>query len=274
VVLFELYAQLVGAKIRDAQVYGRTEGRLERLDRVNQLQREFLRGVSHNLQTPLTTISLVAQDLARSGQVPAEFRAAQIQAIQSQTSRLEHLVAQLLTISRLDAGRLSLERDALAITPLVRRVWATLGVDRGIEVEERSGDLVPLGDREAIEQILWIVLDNAIRYAPDGPIRVVIVPVDGGAGTHADAADARAAEPRTRIEIHDLGPGVPNAERQHIFRRFWRGAAGRTHHGTGIGLDVARRLARAMGGSLHHEPGTPTGSVFVLTLPAAVAIPA
>ena len=171
------------------------------------------------------------------------------------------MVAQLITVSRLDAGRLQLERDAVAIAPLARRVWAALDADRPLDVAEDAGELIALGDRDAIEQILWILLDNAMRYAPTGPIRVATV------------AEPLADGPGLRIEVHDAGPGVPEDERRHIFQRFWSGSAGRAGGGTGIGLDIARRLARAMAGSLRYEAGRPVGATFVLTLPADVARP-
>ena len=151
--LFSMYALLVGGALNDARVHDTTTERVERLGRLNDLQREFLRSVSHNLQTPLTTISLVADDLADpAARTSAEFRTRQVSAIQVQARRLEHLVAQLITISRLDAGLLHLERDVVTIGPLVRRVWSSLDTDRTLDVADGAGELVPLGDREAIEQ--------------------------------------------------------------------------------------------------------------------------
>lgn len=262
VALVEMYARLVGGILRDARSHDETTDRLERLGRLNDLQREFLRSVSHNLQTPLTTISLVADDLVENDpSASPEVRTRQVRAIRAQAARLERLVAQIITVSRLDAGRLHLERDAVAIAPLVRRVWSSLDSGRDLRIEADAGDLLALGDRESIEQIVWILLDNAVRYAPAGPI------------VARTSADEDGATTRIRIEIRDAGPGVPEGERRSIFRRFWSGAAGRSRGGTGIGLDIARRLARAMDGSLRFEPNEPFGSVFVLTLPAELALP-
>ncbi len=258
--LFGMYALLVGGALSDARVHDQTGEQLERLGRLNDLQREFLRSVSHNLQTPLTTISLAADDLADPGsRASAEVRARQAHAIQVQAHRLERLVAQLLTVSRLDAGRMHLERDAVAVGPLARRVWEELDADRPLTVSLDAGDLVAVGDREAIEQILWILLDNALRYAPTGPIAVVTT------------TDPTSDGPRVRIAVEDAGPGVAERDRRHIFRRFWSGAAGRAQGGTGIGLDIARRLARAMDGTLQYDAERAVGARFVLTLPADVA---
>lgn len=263
--LFGLYARLVGSVLRDAHLHDATSDRLVRLGHLNELQREFLRSVSHNLQTPLTTIVLLADDLAESTDAgdpgSAQFAGRRVEAIRVEARRLERLVAQLLTVSRLDAGRVRLEREAVAIAPAIRRVWAGLGVDRPFELEDATHDLIAVGDRNAIEQILWILLDNAIRYAPDGPIQV-----------RTRAASSRGS-PMLQIEVEDRGPGVDEADRRHIFRRFWSGAAGRERGGTGIGLDIARRLARAMAGSVTYRPARPGGSLFVVTLPADIARP-
>ena len=256
--LFELYARLVGASLRDALVHDDASDQMDRLGRRNDLQREFLRSVSHNLQTPLTTISLIADDLADlSASTEPSFVSRRVAAIRIETDRLERLVAQLLTITRLDAGQTRLERDAVALTPVVRSVWAELGVERTFEVDDSAEGLIAIGDRSAIAQVLWILLENAIRYAPGSPIRIRTL-----------AADPASAGLHIAIEIEDEGPGIPLSERGRIFQRFWSGRAGRQQGGTGIGLDIARRLAHAMEGTLEYRPAKTTGSVFVLTLPA------
>jgi two-component system sensor histidine kinase KdpD len=239
---------------------------------MNEFQRQFLRSVSHNLQTPITTISLVADDLADPTADPTpSYRERQIRVVRTQARRLEHLVAQLITVSRLDAGRLHLERDVVAIEPLVRRVWAALDSERALAFSDEAPDRIVVGDRDALEQILWILFDNAVRYAPTGRVGVTIAADDVGGMAEADGGPVR--PPRIRIDVADEGPGIPESEQRNIFRRFWSGSAGRGQGGTGIGLDIARRLSRAMGGSLRYEPGRPNGAVFVLTLPAELARP-
>jgi len=249
-----------------------TTDRLVELGRMHELQRQFLRSVSHNLRTPLTTISLVADDLADpdAPSTPAH-RERQVRVIRTQARRLERMVAHLITVSHLDAGRLRVERDVVAIEPLVRRVWAALDSERPLEVDDASGEHIVVGDREAIEQILWILLDNAVRYAPSGPILVSLVAEPPTRTVPSSASPVEG--PRIRIEVADRGPGVADPERRNIFRRFWSGAAGRGQGGTGIGLDIARRLSRAMGGSLRYRAGDPVGAVFVLILPAEHARP-
>ncbi len=258
--LFGLYARLVGGVLLDSHAHDQAADQMARLGRRSDLQREFLRSVSHNLQTPLATISLLADDLGQAEALGSPgFVVARATAIRAGADRLGRLVGQLLTVSRLDAGRIHLEQEAISVAPLIGRVWTELAADRTFLVDDAATGLIAVGDREAIEQIAWILLDNAIRYAPDGPITVRT----GRTGS--------STSPMITVAVEDAGPGIPNGERRHIFRRFWRGSAGRQRGGSGIGLDIARRLARAMGGSMTYRPGGSGGSVFVLTLPAETA---
>ena len=122
-----------------------------------------------------------------------------------------------------------------------------------------------MGDRSAVEQVLWILLDNAVTYAPAGPVRVTI--------------EVRAAEHHGRdttgtelvVRVADEGPGVAASDRSRIFGRFQRGSNASAREGTGLGLDVARKLLRAMGGRVWLEPGDGAGATFAFTLPAELA---
>lgn len=258
--LFGLYARLVGGVLIDSRAHDEAAEQMARLGRRSELQREFLRSVSHNLQTPLATISLLADDLGQPDAVGSvDFVSTRATAIRTEADRLDRLVRQLLTVSRLDAGRVRLEQEPISVAPLIRRVWAELASKRALEVDDAATDLIAVGDRDAIEQIAWILLDNAIRYAPDGPIMVRT----GRAGS--------SNAPKITVAVEDHGPGIPAIERRNIFRRFWRGSAGQQRGGSGIGLDIARRLARAMGGSMSYRPGGTGGSTFVLTIPAEPA---
>jgi len=113
-----------------------------------------------------------------------------------------------------------------------------------------------------VEQVLWILLDNAVTYAPAGPVRVII--------------EARAAEHPGRdttgmelvVCVADEGPGVVVADRSRIFGRFERGSTAGAREGTGLGLYVARGLLRAMGGRVWLEPGDGPGATFAFALPA------
>ena len=251
--LLDVYARLLRAAIDDATVHARTLDRVDRLGRLTRLQGDFLRGVSHNLQAPLTSIAVVADELATAESTDPHSREG-VYVIREQADRLARLVGQLLTLSRLEAGTLRVEAEPVVPTPVVRRVWSSLGSDRPFELDDRAGGMVAVADRAALEQVVWMLLDNALKYAPSGPIEVVVEPTDN--------------DQRIAVTVWDHGPGVPADERARVFRRFERGTTSQGLDGTGLGLDVARGLVRAMGGSIRYVPVPGGGAGFRFTVPA------
>ena len=270
--IFALYARLLGIAVRDAQLVDQAAQRTRELSRVAALQADFLRGVSHNLQQPLTTIRLAADDLD-DGASPDRASVA-AGTIRAESVRLARLVHRLLTMSRLDAGTMRVEVDPIAPAALVRNVWPTLRSHRRLVIDDRAPGVLAIVDRALVDQIVSILLDNAVKYAPRGPITVRIEPrrLEGAAG--ADGAPPAAGEPAwfVAITVIDTGPGVPAAERERIFGRFARGSTSEAIDGTGLGLDVARGLARAMGGEVTCLAGPGGGGAFELLLPAEPAI--
>ena len=250
----EVMALLAGGVIAEAEQYGEAANRADRLDRVNRLQREFLRGVSHNLRTPLATIELAASDLLDSD--PDAYVRLRAEAIQVEERRLARLVTQVLLLSRMESGMLELEGEPVALAPLARRVAAELGLAARVVLVERAGGAVAITDEPATEQVVWILLDNAARYAPEGSITVEILP----AGT--------ASEPEIVLAVQDEGPGIAVSDERRIFRRFARGSSSEGTEGSGVGLSVARGLARALGGDVAFiRP--PRGARFEVTLPSS-----
>ena len=253
----EIMALLAGSLIEHAEQYGEAANRAnraDRLDRVNRLQREFLRGVSHNLRTPLATIELAASDLLDSD--PDAYVRLRAEAIQVEERRLARLVTQVLLLSRMESGMLELEGEPVALAPLARRVAAELGLADRVVLVERAGGAVAITDEPATEQVVWILLDNAARYAPEGSITVEILP----AGT--------ASEPEIVLAVQDEGPGIAVSDERRIFRRFARGSSSEGTEGSGVGLSVARGLARALGGDVAFiRP--PRGARFEVTLPSS-----
>ena len=250
--LFDVFARLLRAAIDDAAVHARTLDRVDRLDRLTRLQSDFLRGVSHNLQAPLTNIVVVADELATADGTDAHAREG-AGVILSQADRLARLVGQLLTLSRLESGTLRVEAEPVAPEPIIRRVWIALGSDRPFHVDDRSSGMVAVADRAALEQVAWMLLDNALMYAPSGAI-----------GVSLEATDE---DERVAITVWDEGPGIVPEERARVFRRFERGSTSEGMDGTGLGLDVARGLVRAMGGSIRYVPAPNGGAGFRFTVP-------
>ena len=251
----EVMGLVAGRVLDQLGQFGAVIGRADRLDRLNRLQRGFISAVSHNLRAPLARIELAASDLVERSTDPLVTERAML--IRSAERRLDRVVGQMLVLSRMDSGTLGLEDEPVAVTPLVASVVGDLDLADRVELDDRAIGIVALADRGAIEQILWILLDNARRYAPAGPITVRIEP---DATPHG--------EPRLLVVIADRGPGVSPGAEHRIFRRFSRGPGSPSGDGMGIGLSIARGLARAMGGDVTLRISRP-GAAFELALPSS-----
>jgi signal transduction histidine kinase len=235
--------QLAGA-IRNAELFDATAELAE-------LKNEFLRGVSHNLQTPLTSIRAFA------GQLAEETGDQRLGIIVEQSERLSRLVAQLLTVTKIEAGTLKPQVDVFPMAALVRRAWESLGHPvSGLALDDRATGWLAAADRDWVEQVVWALLDNALRYGGAGPVEVRIAPMTDQAGlTHLDTT------------VRDHGPGIAAADRERAFERFTRLAPGTTE-GSGLGLSVARGLVEAMGGHLWLAEADGPGAALTFSLPA------
>jgi signal transduction histidine kinase len=265
--IFTLFGRLLGIAIRDATLVDQAGDRAREAARLAALQADFLRGVSHNLQQPLTTIRLVADELAAGDHDP-DRTAAAAATIRSESVSLARLVRQLLTMSRLDAGTMHIELEPIAPAALVRRVWSSFRSTRRLVVDDRAPGVLAIADRTCVEQIVGILLDNALKYAPRGAITARIEPrAAGGSPGAAGQVVAPADAAFVSLTIIDAGPGVPPAEQDRVFDRFARGSTSGGVDGTGLGLDVARGLARATGGGIVYRSGL-GGAAFEVALPA------
>lgn len=248
--LIELYASEVAVAIRNLELFDQVERQRRKLVELDAAKDEFLRGISHNLQTPLTSIRAYAEQMGGERPDP------RLSIIVEQSDRLFRIVRQLVAVSRLEAGTLRPATEVLALAPRVRRAWDALGA-AGVpfELEDDAAGWLAIADPDQLDQVLWALLDNSARYT-------------GGAAIHARVVP-RPAEGRLAVTIADSGPGVRLEERDRIFERYERGAAGAGAEGTGLGLYVSRQLCRAMGGDLILEPTGPgSGAAFTVLLPA------
>jgi signal transduction histidine kinase/HAMP domain-containing protein len=246
--LLELYAGEVAVAIRNAQLFERVESQNSQLLELDAAKDDFLRGVSHNLQTPLTSIRAYADQLGRDQ--PDR----RLGIIAEQTDRLSRMVRQLLTVTRLESGALKPRSEVVALAHPVRRAWEALAADVPFKVDDRSAGWLAVADVDQLDQVLWALLDNALKYGERSPITVEIAP--------------EPAEGRLRLTISDLGPGVVEGDRARLFRRFERGADRSADDGSGLGLYVSRELCRAMDGDLVLEPHmVGSGAAFSVYLP-------
>jgi signal transduction histidine kinase/HAMP domain-containing protein len=282
--LLELFAAVVGVGLRNAELFARVADQNERLRELDAAKDDFLRGVSHNLQTPLARIRAYADQLA------AEAPDRRLGIIAEQSDRLSRMVRQLLTVSRLDSGVLRPVAEVFALGPRVRRAWEALGAS-GVPftLDDRAGGWLAIADPDQVDQVIWGLLDNAVKYGGGTPITVSVALVSGagGAARGLARAEGRAAGGGTlRLRIADGGPGIAAADRGRLFERYARGTEPGAD-GTGLGLYVSRELARANGGDLVLDrpepspgdqlaggavgsggPAAATGAAFTLTLPA------
>ena len=252
--LLDLYASEIGVAIRNAELFNQVQEQNGQLRRLSEVKDDFLRGVSHNLQTPLTSIRSNAEALAATAPRPTPI-------LDSRSSRTRpiacrRMVQQLLLVSRLESQPPRPTADVLAIGPRVQRAWDALAVaDRRLELHDGAPDWLAVADGDQLDQVLWALLDNAVKY---------------GEGTVTVEIGADPAERRLWTTIADHGRGLEEADRAWLFGRFERGVAGRTSgNGSGLGLYVSRALMRGMGGDLVLDQAVPgrRGATFRLTLP-------
>jgi signal transduction histidine kinase len=259
--LLGLLGTQAATAIDHALLYARVRSQADELNRMAAIQTDFLRGVTHDLQTPLTSIRAVASELAQAESLDESARG-DLDTIAHQAERLRRMVSQLLVASRLEAGAMTSAQEVLRTAPIVQRTWEALRADRHFEMVDNGPPHLVVADPDRLEQVLWAVLDNAVKYSqPASSIRVAL---------SAAAHDAQADQFVGRIEVTDEGAGMDEATRQHAFEQFFRAADARrlAPDGSGVGLYAARGLMRAMGGDIGIRSRLGAGTTVTLTLPA------
>lgn len=220
------------------------------------LRADLLAAVSHDLRTPLATIQGAASTLLeRERTLAPDARAALLQDVLCEAERLARLVENLLQLGRVGDGKLELRRDRFPLEELVGPALDRLrrgGPIERIRVSLPEEPLLLHADGDLVIQLIWNLLDNALRYAPQGPIEL---------------AARRTAEGGLELEVLDRGPGLPRGDPERLFERFVRGEEHARMRGSGLGLAIGRAIARVHGGELRAEDRPGGGARFVLTLP-------
>jgi signal transduction histidine kinase len=228
----------------------------EQLSEVETLRRQLVADVSHELKTPISALRAHLENVLDGIEEPdPETLAVMLQ----QSERLGALVDQLLELARLESGDLPLDREPVALGPLVERVVTEVGVARAsddVHVDNRvPEDLEPvLADEGRLHQVLFNLLDNAVRFSPEGGEVTV---------------SAHRSNDHMEVRVTDDGPGISSEHLPHVFERFYRvdPARSRAGGGTGIGLAIARSVIEAHGGHIRAESEVGRGSAFVFDLP-------
>jgi signal transduction histidine kinase len=229
----------------------------QRLAQLEHARREFIANASHELRTPLFSLGgflEIMDDEELDPATQAEFMAT----MREQVARLTKLATDLLDLSRLDAGRMTVEQEHVDLTALAEVLadefrGVALSTGHQLTVENGS-EIRALGDEERALQIGRILVDNALVHTPPGtPVRIATTQRNGSAF----------------LAVEDEGPGIPAEHADHVFERFYR-LEGSVASGSGLGLAIARELAELMGGSviLNTEGGR---TRFALVLPAEMA---
>ena len=214
-------------------------------------QREFAADAGHELRTPLAVVKASVEDLRRSDAVAAE---GSLDEIDRQADRLTELVDELLIFARMQSGTLELERQPLRLDEAVATVTQRLdrlARDAGVAIRADLSPTTVTGDRRRLEQLIGVILDNAIRHSPRGAtVRVQLARV-----RHA-----------VELTVDDAGPGIPADELERVFDRYYRARTARPG-GVGLGLAIARWIAEGHGGQIQAINRDEGGARFVLRLP-------
>ena len=244
-----------------AALIGTALQQLRRESQLTRLRTDFISGVSHELRTPLAQIRMFSETLTLGRVRSDEERRRSLAIIDQEARRLTHLVENLLHFSRSERQTAHITPEPTALAPLVQEVidgFAPLAAARGATVSAQiPEDLVVPADPGAVRQMLLNLLDNAVKYGPAGQeVRIGATRENGAA----------------RLWVADGGPGIPRADREHVWERFWRleRDRGSSIAGSGIGLAVVRELANLHHGRAWIDDAGPDsqGTRVVIELPA------
>jgi PAS domain S-box-containing protein len=219
-----------------------------------QLRDEFLATAGHELRTPLSALLMQVQGLARSARVEDPKLKQRLQKAATAGERLEKLITQILDVSRINVGRLVLDRERMRLDDVVRDVidrFADLAAEAQCPVVLRLEPVEGLWDRVRLEQVITNLVTNALKYGKGNPVEVETLP-EGQSAV---------------LRIVDHGIGIASDDHKRIFERFERAKGTREYGGFGLGLWISRSIVEAMGGSISVRSVPGEGSTFTVKLP-------
>ena len=261
----ELWLSMTGVGFDEGTVYAFRNITEERA--VEEMKADFVATVSHELRTPLAAIYGAAVTLRRPDlQISDQIRDKLLDVVTEESERLAQIVNDVLLASHLDSGRLELATRPTDVRELAQAVIESAGTHLPANVELRlmgPEELPPVAaDPDQLRRVLVNLVDNAIKYSPEGgPVEVALERANG----------------IVRIAVNDTGLGVPLHERERIFEKFYRLDPNMTRGigGTGLGLYISRELVRRLDGKIWVEDGgSGEGSKFVVEIPIAPELPA
>jgi two-component system phosphate regulon sensor histidine kinase PhoR len=231
---------------------------LTRLKQLENTRREFVANVSHELRTPLSLIKGYVETLTDGAKNDPVVATRFLQIIDKHADRLTFLIEDLLTISQLESGQTAMNFQRVELKPLVDRVLEDLrsrGNEKSQVIENQvPHDLLAKADADRLQQVLFNLVDNAIKY--------------GRTGGHAIIAARPREDGKIEMSVQDDGPGIPMEALDRVFERFYRvdRARSREQGGTGLGLSIVKHIIQSHGGEVWAKSEIGRGSIFYFTL--------
>ena len=237
---------------------------LEKMQEVNEMKSRFFANVSHEFRTPLTLIAGPVNDILEKEDNPGKRQHLQI--VKRNTDRLKRLIDQIIDLSQLEAGKLSINEKEINLFEFLRALsssFSSLAVKKKISyhLEIPKKHVTVIIDDEKLEMILYNLISNALKFTPAG-----------GVVTVSTAMTNDEAGSYLRLAVCDTGPGLDEKEKQEVFERFYRiQDQSYNHEGTGIGLALTRELVELLDGHIAVGGQKGEGAVFQITIPVKIA---
>jgi heavy metal sensor kinase len=248
---------LASSEIELEQLVQTFNAMLDRIEQAFQRQRQFTADAAHELRTPLSIMQTGLDVTLSHSRSVSEYRSALV-SIQEEVQRLSHLANTLLMLARADTRELPLELKEVDLCLLLNTVveqFGSVADEKHITLTQEVAPSLRLeGDEDRLIQIIFNLIDNAVKYTPEGGrVRV----------------SAQIIRQRVEIKVEDTGPGIPLEEQTRVFDRFYRmdTARNRNQGGFGLGLAIAKRIVDLHRGSIHVISAVGQGTQFVVTLP-------
>ncbi|HYS53717.1 MAG TPA: ATP-binding protein [Thermoanaerobaculia bacterium] len=260
--LAEQLAERAALAAENAKLYTEQVDARRKVEDLSRLKDEFLSIASHELRTPVTSIkgyTQLAKTLIREQDL--ETSEEYLDIALDQIDRMSRLILELLDVSRIETGRLEIRHEPISWIQFVRNLvhhHHTSVSDRRFHLNVPDSDLVVVGDRDRLEQVLGNLLENAVKYSPEGSEIFVDVAVKGD---------------QVVTSVCDRGIGIPNDELNQVFERFHRGrqVSSTNYGGLGLGLYITKQIVDRHGGSISVESKEGSGTTFFFALPATAA---
>lgn len=279
--LYQRWHQLTGRAVllRDIDDRKRIEAELvaqkERAEAANRAKSRFVANMSHEFRTPLNAILGFSELMQADGQTP-QHQQEYLETIQQAGEHLLAMINDVLSLSKIESGKLSLSEtcfDLRSLLDTLKQIFRLKAEARGLSLSVQVGKAVPQhihADEGKLRQVLVNLLDNAIKFTPQGQVFLSVTVLAGPEGKQPTAP----APLRLRFMVKDTGVGIAPEELTTLFQAFTQTEAGRQSlQGTGLGLSISQAYVQLMGGTLEVESHLQQGSVFGFTLPVQTTIP-